>query len=425
MIGGPLGAVPLSQVADIAPTDGRYSIRHDGGQRFVSVTFNVSGRSLQNVVSAAKARIARNVVLPAGTYLDFAGAAAAEQKARFEFLLYSAFAFALIVMVLFTSFRWPAHAWLVMANLPFSLIGGILAAWLTGLGLTLGVLVGLVTVFGISARNAILLLAHYEHLVEEEGRSWNLQTVLQGAQERLIPILMTASVTALGLLPLALAIDKPGQEIQGPDGCDRSRRAADLNIAQPCVPAGIGKEIRPQIAAISGNRQRADRGDAGKPRQQRGVAWFDAAQGIDRQRCPTCDEIRARRRQGGMAGMTCRRKDRREKNRVERQAHRFAKRREGMHRRGDQQRRTSRAPVHASPRRASGRCTPSAGSRSSPAISTIRSRLRASAVIAAARAVRRASVARAYNDHAAARQSARRRQRIGQAVVVGEQHQRR
>ncbi|MDE2267172.1 MAG: efflux RND transporter permease subunit [Alphaproteobacteria bacterium] len=216
MIGGPLGAVPLSQVAEIAPTDGRYSIRHDGGQRFVSVTFNVSGRSLQDVVSAAKARIARNVVLPAGTYLDFAGAAAAEQKARFEFLLYSAFAFALIVMVLFISFRWPAHAWLVMANLPFSLIGGILAAWLTGLGLTLGVLVGLVTVFGISARNAILLLAHYEHLVEEEGRSWNLQTVLQGAQERLIPILMTASVTALGLLPLALAIDKPGQEIQGP-----------------------------------------------------------------------------------------------------------------------------------------------------------------------------------------------------------------
>ena len=216
MIGGPLGAIPLSQVAEILPTDGRYSIRHDGGQRFVSVTFNVSGRSLQSVVDDAKAAIGQKVSLPPGTYLEFAGAAAAEQSARAEFLLYSAFALALIVLVLFTSFHWPAHAWLVMANLPFSLIGGILAAAFTGLGLSLGVLVGLVTVFGVSARNAILLLAHYEHLVEQEGRTWDLATIVSGAQERLIPILMTAAVTALGLLPLALALARPGQEIEGP-----------------------------------------------------------------------------------------------------------------------------------------------------------------------------------------------------------------
>ncbi|MDE2135466.1 MAG: efflux RND transporter permease subunit [Alphaproteobacteria bacterium] len=216
MIGGPLGAVPLSQVADIKPTDGRYSIRHDGGQRFVPVTFNVSGRSLQGAVTDAKARIAQNVALPPGTFLEFAGAAAAEQAARTQFLLYSAFAFVLIVMLLVMCFRWPAHAWLVMANLPFSLIGGIFAAALFGLGLSLGALVGLVTVFGVSARNAILLLAHYEHLVEEEGLDWNPATILRGAQERLIPILMTASVTALALLPLALAMAKPGQEVQGP-----------------------------------------------------------------------------------------------------------------------------------------------------------------------------------------------------------------
>jgi Cu/Ag efflux pump CusA len=103
-----------------------------------------------------------------------------------------------------------------MANLPFSLIGGIVAIWLTGVGLSLGALVGLVTVFGISARNAILLLAHYEHLVENENRRWIPETILLGANERLVPILMTAMVTALGLAPLAVGLNQPGQEIEGP-----------------------------------------------------------------------------------------------------------------------------------------------------------------------------------------------------------------
>jgi Cu/Ag efflux pump CusA len=76
--------------------------------------------------------------------------------------------------------------------------------------------VGLVTVFGVSARNAILQLAHYEHLVEVEKKSWNLDTVIQGANERLVPILMTAAVTALGLAPLAFGLHQPGQEIEGP-----------------------------------------------------------------------------------------------------------------------------------------------------------------------------------------------------------------
>ena len=216
MIDGPLGAVPLSQVASIAPSDGRYSIRHDGGQRLVSVTFNVTGRSLQGTVADAKAAIQSHVKLPPGVYLDFAGAAAAEQAARTELILYSAMALALIVLVLFMCFRWPMHAWLVLANLPFSLIGGILAIAATGIGLSLGALVGLVTVFGISARNAILLLAHYEELVLVEECPWDIATVLRGAQERLIPILMTAAVTALGLLPLALGLAKPGHEIEGP-----------------------------------------------------------------------------------------------------------------------------------------------------------------------------------------------------------------
>ena len=104
----------------------------------------------------------------------------------------------------------------MLANLPFSMIGSILAVGLTGIGLSIGTLVGLVTVFGISSRNAILLLAHYEHLVDEEGESWNRETMLRGARERLVPILMTALVTGLGLAPLIIGLGHAGYEIEGP-----------------------------------------------------------------------------------------------------------------------------------------------------------------------------------------------------------------
>jgi Cu/Ag efflux pump CusA len=131
-------------------------------------------------------------------------------------MVYSALALALIVMILFVSFHWPANSWLVLANLPFALVGSVAAIALTGIGVSLGTVVGLVTVFGVSARNAILQLAHYEHLVEVEGASWNIETVIRGANERLVPILMTAAVTALGLAPLAFGMNLPGQEIEGP-----------------------------------------------------------------------------------------------------------------------------------------------------------------------------------------------------------------
>jgi Cu/Ag efflux pump CusA len=216
MIASPLGPVPLSQVARIDVSQDRYSIEHDGGQRRISVTFNVRGASLQSVVQEAERVIASSVALPAGVYLEFTGAAAAEQQTRNELLLYSALALALILVILFMSFHWRINAWLVLANLPFSLIGSVLAIAVTGLGISIGTVVGLVTVFGVSARNSILQLAHYEHLVEVEGEAWTPELVLRGANERLIPILMTAAVTALGLAPLAFGLNRPGQEIEGP-----------------------------------------------------------------------------------------------------------------------------------------------------------------------------------------------------------------
>jgi CzcA family heavy metal efflux pump len=216
MIASPLGPVPLSQLAHVELTQDRYSIEHDGGQRRVSVTFNVDSGSLQDVVRRAHEAIAKSVVLPAGVFLEFAGAAEAERQTRVELGLYSGLALALIVMILFIAFHWRANSWLVLANLPFSLIGSVVAIAVSGVGLSLGTVVGLVTVFGVSARNAILQLAHYEHLVEVEGLPWSQELVLRGANERLVPILMTAAVTALGLAPLAIGLNRPGQEIEGP-----------------------------------------------------------------------------------------------------------------------------------------------------------------------------------------------------------------
>jgi Cu/Ag efflux pump CusA len=216
MIASPLGPVPLAQLANIEVTQNRYSIEHDGGQRLVVVTFNVGSGSLQGVVKQARQAISQSVALPLGVFLEFTGAADAEIKTRNELLLYSGLALALIVMILFMSFHWRANSWLVLANIPFSVIGSVLAIAVTGLGISLGTVVGLVTVFGVSARNAILQLAHYEHLVQVEGCTWNFELVLRGANERLVPILMTAAVTALGLAPLAFALHRPGLEIEGP-----------------------------------------------------------------------------------------------------------------------------------------------------------------------------------------------------------------
>jgi Cu/Ag efflux pump CusA len=215
-ISGPFGLVPLSSVAKIVPSGGRYDIQHEAGLRFVAVTFNVVGRSLQSAVSEARSRVEAANAVPSGIDVDYSGAAAAEQNTRIELGLYSLAVLILIIFIMYVGFRWTAHPWLVMTNLPFSLIGGIIAIAVTGVGLSLGALVGLVTVFGISARNAILLLSYYEQLVDDEGHVWNEDTVLQGAGERLTPIFMTAVLTALGLAPLAFAIGQPGLEISGP-----------------------------------------------------------------------------------------------------------------------------------------------------------------------------------------------------------------
>ena len=222
LISNPAGArLPLKQLAEVSLATGRYAILHDGARRRQTVTCNPTGRDVASFVSAAQTEIAK-LNFPAGVYAEFSGAAEEQKQAQTELLLHSLAATAGIILLLAMVFRKASHLLLVLANLPFALVGGVLAIFLVGYfgeghgSLSLGTLVGFVTLFGITMRNSIMMISHFEHLVNEEKRPWGTETALRGATERLVPILMTALVTALGLLPLALGSGEAGREIEGP-----------------------------------------------------------------------------------------------------------------------------------------------------------------------------------------------------------------
>ncbi|CAN5673668.1 efflux RND transporter permease subunit [soil metagenome] len=216
MIRGASGVtVPLSQVARVRLTDGRTSIAHQGGRPRQVVTANPAPRDVQRVTKAAQAAIAK-LKLPPGVYLDYSGTAAGTQAAQRELLLNVGFALVGVVALLLIAFRNGRDVILILASAPFALVGGVIAVALTGASLSLGSLVGFVTLFGVAARNAILLVSHLDHLVTAEGHDWSLDTLAQATRERVTPILMTALVTALGVLPLAIQTGQAGREIQGP-----------------------------------------------------------------------------------------------------------------------------------------------------------------------------------------------------------------
>lgn len=150
---------------------------------------------------------------PTGRTFQFAGTAEAQSQSRCDLLINSSIAGVGILLLLSIVTRNWRNLLLILANLPFALVGGVLA---TGAQLSLGGMLGFVTLFGVTLRNSILMIAHYEHLVEVEGASWQLDTAIRGAADRLTPILMTSIVTGLGVLPLAVGIGDPGREVEGP-----------------------------------------------------------------------------------------------------------------------------------------------------------------------------------------------------------------
>ncbi len=215
--------MPLRELADIYPATGRYLISHEGARRRQTVTCNTQGRDVASVVADIKRKVGAEVTLPGGAYISYSGAAEQQAAAQRELILYSTVAGVGIILLLGIVFRRWRNLLLVLANVPFALVGGVLAAFVTGYfsdvgkgSLSLGTLVGFVTLFGITARNSIMMVSHFEHLVSVEGMEWGAEAALRGATERLAPVLMTALVTGLGLLPLVLGSGEAGTEIEGP-----------------------------------------------------------------------------------------------------------------------------------------------------------------------------------------------------------------
>jgi Cu/Ag efflux pump CusA len=216
MVGNATTKTLLKNAASITLAEGRSNIQHDGAQRRVAVTFNgAKGYSLRDIVHEARARVAA-LDLPKDVFVSFAGQAEAEREGQIRLIALTAASVVLIVIALTMAFRRRWLAAHVLVNLPFCLIGSIAAIVVSGIGMTLGSLVGLITVFGIGARNSVMMLAHVEHVADEEGNGWNSETIRLAAAQRLAPVFMTALMAALGLVPLALGLGRPGHEIEAP-----------------------------------------------------------------------------------------------------------------------------------------------------------------------------------------------------------------
>jgi CzcA family heavy metal efflux pump len=208
--------IPLREVADITQSQGRSQVLHTQGQRVQTVSVFVRGRAVSDFASGAQREVTQRVSFRAGTYAVFSGEEEARKQSQRDLIAYFLMALVGIVLLLFMALKSNRAMLLVLVNLPFALVGGIVTVFLTGGNVSLGSMVGFVTLFGITLRNSIMLVSHYEHLVAQEGMDWGPEAAARGAGERLVPILMTALVTGLALLPLAIMSGEPGNEIEGP-----------------------------------------------------------------------------------------------------------------------------------------------------------------------------------------------------------------
>ena len=212
----PSGAnIPLSDVADFRIVPAPNVIQHENTSRRIDVSCNVKGRDLGSVAREIETKV-RSLNFPQGYHPEFLGEYAARQAARQRLLLLGGIALLGIFLILHADFQSFRLASIVFVSLPFALIGGVVMAFSNGGVLSLGSLVGFVTVVGIAARNGIMLVSHYRHLEAEEGQITGRELFIRGAEERLSPILMTGLATALALLPIVLGGNKPGQEIEHP-----------------------------------------------------------------------------------------------------------------------------------------------------------------------------------------------------------------
>jgi Cu/Ag efflux pump CusA len=208
--------VRLADVADVRIKPALNIIKRENNERRIDVRAGVAGRSLSETVADVKSNLEK-VDMPPGYRAEVLGEAQETTEAQHRLLIFAIAAAIGIFLLLQVAFGSIRIAVMFFLTLPMALVGGVLAAALFSGGvLSLGSLVGFLAVFGIAARNGILLINHCQHLERHEGEPFGPELVVRGARERLSPIMMTALATGLALVPLVIAGTKPGQEIEHP-----------------------------------------------------------------------------------------------------------------------------------------------------------------------------------------------------------------
>jgi cobalt-zinc-cadmium resistance protein CzcA len=205
--------IPLSSLVDITEADGPVQITRESARRQVVIQANVEGRDVVGFVDEVRATLAREVELPPNYYVTFGGQFENQQRAATRLAVVTPISIALIFLMLFTTFRSLRQAGLIILNIPFAMIGGVVALYLSGLYLSVPASVGFITLFGVAVLNGVVMVAYFNQL-RKAGRNV-LQAVQEGAERRLRPVLMTALIASLGLTPLLVATG-PGSELQWP-----------------------------------------------------------------------------------------------------------------------------------------------------------------------------------------------------------------
>ncbi len=215
MIDGANGQkIPLSYVADVVSTTGPNTINRENVGRKTVVSVNVAGRDQKSAVEEIQQVVSEKIKLPEGYRIEYGGQFEAEAEASRTLVLASLLSLLVIFLLLFNEFKSLKTASIILLNLPLALIGGVFSIWVTSGILSIPAIIGFITLFGVATRNGILLVSRYQTL-QEEGKPIR-ETIMEGSVDRLSPILMTALTAGLALIPLAIAGDLPGNEIQSP-----------------------------------------------------------------------------------------------------------------------------------------------------------------------------------------------------------------
>jgi Cu/Ag efflux pump CusA len=208
--------VPLAAVADVREAKGPNVILRENGQRRFTVAIKPNVRDVGALVEHLRQEVAEKVRLPEGYFITYEGEFQARRDATLRITILSALVFMVILFLLYGYFQSLSLALQVLLNIPLALVGGLVLTWLLIDNISVATLVGFIAVGGIAARNGIMMLSHYLHLMRHEGEGFTRQMVERGTLERMVPVLMTALAAGIALIPFVLAADEPGKEILNP-----------------------------------------------------------------------------------------------------------------------------------------------------------------------------------------------------------------